>query len=537
MRNLYLCFDHEPMKKIIIIILCGLGIHRGFSQSNKYWIYYSDKAGMTLNPYEYFSSGAIERRIQNGIPLFDFSDLPVNPLYTSRVSSMSDTLLGSSRWLNASCIRATKQNLEEIRRLPFVKDIVPSRSHALVAGFEDLSKAEQSLAYWQTERMGNSYFKKNGLSGKGILIAIFDVGFPKVNTHPAFAHLIEKGQIRETHDFITGKENVYHSNGHGKMVLSCIAGRIDSLDIGLAPDADFILARTERFLSEWGSEEQNWVFAAEWADKLGADIISSSLGYAEERYFQYNMDGHTAPITKAANIAARKGILVVTAAGNENQNNWGTIVAPSDADSALTIGGTNPYTDYQISFSSSGPTADLRMKPNVSAYGEVVAASGSDAFSTVDGTSFATPLVAGFAACLMQAYPNMKTMDIFELIERSAHLYPYFDYAHGYGIPQATHALDPLIPVAPTFSFDVQEDSIAIVPDSSVISAHPEWGESKNLYFEIIGADNFIYHYGVAEIKQKEQFKLAKDNFTDYPDPVWLRIHFEGYTDQLKLEE
>jgi len=533
------------MKKIIIIYLCLCIGQQGFSQANKYWVYYTDKADMTLNARAYFSVKALERRTRNHVAWVEFTDLPVNPVYSSAVNRLADSLLGNSRWLNASCIYAGKKAADKIKTLPFVKSVIPIKSQAIVAGFHTLSKHfnttlpdnEKKLAYWQTERMGNSYFKQNAYTGKGILIAVFDVGFPKVNTHPAFSHLYNKHQILETHDFITGKENVYHSNGHGKMVLSCIAGRIDSLDIGLAPEANFILARTERFLSEWGSEEQNWIFAAEWADRLGADIISSSLGYSKERYFQQDMNGETAPISKAANIAARKGILVISAAGNENQNSWATIVAPSDADSVLSIGGTNPYTDYRISFSSPGPTADRRLKPNVSAYGEVVAAVGSNAFARVEGTSFATPLVAGFAACLMQAYPNKKAMDIFQLIEKSAHLYPYFDYAHGYGIPQATHALNPIIPIAPTFSFRVTEDTIFVQPDSLVVAAHPEWATSKNLYFEIINGNNFIYHYGVAGIEKNDQFKLSKNSLSYYTRPAWLRIHFEGYTNQLKLEE
>ena len=168
--------------------------------------------------------------------------------------------------------------------------------------------------------------------------------------------------------------------------------------MGLATGANFLLAITE-VSSEPFSEEENWLAAVEWAYKNGADIISSSLGYTNNRYFTKDMDGKKSFVVKAASLAARKGMLVINAAGNDGDSEWKVISTPADADSILTIGGVSPETNLHINFSSYGPTADGRMKPNVSAFGEAVVANTKGNVEIAFGTSFATPLVAGFAAC------------------------------------------------------------------------------------------------------------------------------------------
>jgi serine protease AprX len=220
-------------------------------------------------------------------------------------------------------------------------------------------------------------------------------------------------------------------------VLSCVAGRIEGIQIGLAIDAEFLLARTETW-TEFFSEEEQWLAAAEWADKNGAHIINSSLGYTYHRYFPEQMNGKKSLVSRAANMAARKGILVVNSAGNEGDGKWKIIGTPADADSVLSIGGISPWTGFHTGFSSFGPTSDKRMKPNVTAYGHVIGA-GPGGLSQTQGTSFSGPLTAGFAACAKQARPNMTNMQLFKEIEKSADLYPYFDYAHGYGVPQASY--------------------------------------------------------------------------------------------------
>jgi len=211
----------------------------------------------------------------------------------------------------------------------------------------------------------------------------------------------------------------------------------DGTLLGMAPAAEYLLARTERMHREVYAEELDWLAAVEWADRNGADIINSSLGYTTRRYFPEQMNGRTSLVARAADLAARKGMLVVNAAGNDGDNeDWRTIGTPADADSVLAVGGVNPDTGLHLDFSAYGPTADRRLKPNVAAFGTVLAAA-PGGYARIDGTSFASPLVAGFAACAWQLQRTLPVMALFQQLQAAASLYPYYDYAHGYGIPQA----------------------------------------------------------------------------------------------------
>jgi len=295
------------------------------------------------------------------------------------------------------------------------------------------------------------------------------------------------------------------------------------------------LAKTE-VNREPFSEEVHWLAAAEWADKNGADIINSSLGYTKERYFPWSMDGKTSFISRAADIAARKGILVVNAAGNDGDDDWHTVGAPADADSVLSVGGIDPKTGYHIGFSSYGPTADKRMKPNVCAYGNVVV-SGSNGLVTANGTSFASPLVVGFAACALQLNKGIGNMTLFHEIEKSGNLYPYFDYAHGFGIPQAGYFLSKdKNPAEPTFSILETADSVKVIVNkqfiptsetsnngnSSVHLLNPEY-----LYYNIMNSSGFLDSYYLIEVSEPEAVVLPRNEFEAGEK---LNVHFEGYT-------
>jgi len=238
-----------------------------------------------------------------------------------------------------------------------------------------------------------------------------------------------------------------------------------------------LLARTEWTTKEDKQEEYFWLAAAEWADKNGANIISSSLGYGNDWYTVKDMDGKKSVVAFAATVAAQKGILVVNSAGNEYEDNkWRTIITPSDADSVLCVGGTDPYTDRHISFSSIGPSADYRTKPNISAPGHVVAANPNGTISHTFGTSFSCPLVSGFAACAWQSNRSLTNMQLFAEIEKSGHLYPYFDYMHGHGIPQASYFTTTKKTILPNFHLiDSLKDNQTItfqVTDSVLIKKY-----------------------------------------------------------------
>lgn len=473
------------MKKtnlIISVLAISLNLFFGgvLKAQSHYWVMLTDKEGSNFDPYSYFDSKAIERYQQTDANLYDISNYPVSDNYVSSIRAIFDdpdnAVFGESRWFNAVAVTANDEQIEAIRRLPFVKATVALCNNMQMAA--TTAEVNTSAPAFKEEkpkvtltpqlvRMGGEAFRAHNIDGSGVRIAVFDAGFPEVNTHNAFKHLRDNHRIIKTWNFPNKKENVYGWNSHGTMTLSCIAGKTGTEDLGLATGAEFLLARTE-VESEPFKEEVWWQMAVEWADKNGAQIISSSLGYGKDRYYTKDMNGQSY-VAKAANMAARKGILVCNSAGNEgSDNHWLTIITPSDADSVLCVGGiTHSLSDYDhISFSSYGPSADGRQKPNVCAFGHAYTAAtgGKDDYHYVDGTSFSCPLVAGFAACALQSHPELSAMQLFHEIEKSADLYPYCDYTFGYGVPQADYFVGTKGNVEPSFRFETVDNTLRIVP-------------------------------------------------------------------------
>ncbi len=493
----------------LLIFLFSIISLSGFSQE-KYYVFLKDKKGVDFNPYEYFDAKAITRRLKNNLSLNDITDYPLNSNYVEEISESVYKTGIKSRWFNMIVVKAFPGEIEYVRQLTYVKDVVKVPEQQLMIAAYDVnsSVSDDDLLLHQTESMGGHIFKDSNINGKGVRIAIFDVGFKDVDTHPAFEQIRKDGRMLKTWDFVKNDEFVYNYGTHGRSVFSCIAGVYEGKNIGLASAAEFILARTEYGSKEPFSEEENWLAAAEWADKNGVDIINSSLGYTKERYFPYDMDGKTSLVAKAATMAARKGILVVNAMGNEGTNSWKTLGTPADADSILSIGGINPKTEIHAIFSSYGPTADNRRKPNVSAYGYVMAASAEKLHET-QGTSFSSPLVAGFAACVLQLNPNYTNMDLLREIEKSGSLYPYFDYAHGYGIPQAKYFIEGKTDYSPSFQFVLENDSLIIRVDTSLTNNIAK----DYLYYHIENSDGFVRKYAVLDVYRKDVIKFGIDDF------------------------
>lgn len=508
------------------------------------WVFFSDKKGVDFDPYTFFDPKAIERRQKLGLSLFDTLDYPVSDAYLHRLGDYVDSVGLVSRWFNAAYVYASALQISEVEQLAFVDSVRPASLRLLLASNEKdtdehalLAKADTALLNTQLRHMSGTMFHENNYFGQGVRIAVFDAGFRGVKTHPAFTHLVDDGRIIATYDFHRQRENVYVSSTHGTMVLSAIAGLLDGQPMGLAPGAEFLLARTE-IRREPLAEEKYWLAAVEWADQHGADIINSSLGYIYHRYYPEEMDGQTSLVARAAHIAARKGILIVNSAGNQgNDEHWRIIVTPADADSVLTVGALDYPSMLRASYSSLGPTADGRMKPNVSALGSVVATSRRQ-LAKPQGTSFASPLVTGFAACLMQMYPTWSNMDIFNAIERSATLYPYYDYAHGHGVPQASNFFNQNAGFRmPTFDIIAGNDSIKIIlrerigqgdqPNAAKIV------ENKYLYYHKRNADGTIARYYVVDLEDADKISIARDAFNDGQQ---LFIHFNGYTSGIRVK-
>jgi hypothetical protein len=505
------------MKKIILttILFCAiLGIA---SAQNSYWVFFTDKQNTTFDPYQYFDAKAIERYALNGADLYDITNYPVNSEYASAVEKAAEELIGTSRWLNAAGVMATEEQISMIKQFPFVAGIQLIASDMELAEINITESINADYAGEQISIHHGELFKQHNISGKGVRVAVFDAGFPDVNTHPAFQHLRDNNQIIKTWNFVKKNENVYEANSHGRMVLSCIAGIMNGEQLlGMAPDAQFLLARTE-VAAEPKKEEVWWVQALEWADQNGADIVNSSLGYGKQRYILKNMDGKTSMVAKAANTAAQKGILVCNSMGNEGTDKeWKMLITPADADSVLSVGAVISI-DRIASFSSFGPTADGRMKPNVVAMGEDNWVAGSKGnFTQASGTSFSSPMMAGFAACVKQLHPEYTAWQLKTEIEKSANHYPYFDYAFGYGVPQAGYFFGEKPEV---------KDNLSLSEDDEAIYVTCKKGETS-IFYKITNGDGTIERYN-----QKTIFKddnSIRFNKSDLENGQTLEIWSDG---------
>ena len=431
---------------------------------DRYAVFYKYKPqnGLSLDkPQDFLTSKALQRRAREGVQA-DSTDLPVAQKYVDAVFEKSNYILYQSKWLNASIIVADEAGVAEIASFPFVDKVtligrgfLPNPNarvgrrlfaSSTAKACKSDSKSERVLesmespSDFQNKLLGIDEMHKLGFKGAGITIAVFDAGFPGANTASSLSHLFQKNQIVATRDFVRPwNNNVYGDNQHGTNVLSLIASNEDGKIIAGAPDASYILAMTEEVATEYWVEEYNWLRAAEFADSLGVDIINSSVGYwdfddTSMNYTINDLDGNTTTITKAANIAASKGILVVNSVGNYGSR-VSSLVAPADSPNILAIGSVNQ--DLSVSgFSSRGPTGDGRIKPDLAAYGNgtaLIRSNGNVGFA--NGTSFSAPQVAALAAGLWQAKPEWTRAELIDNLLRSASQFEKPDNLLGYGIP------------------------------------------------------------------------------------------------------
>jgi subtilisin family serine protease len=367
-----------------------------------------------------------------------------------------------------------------------------------------------------------------------VRIAVFDAGFKEMDTHPAFTHLFSQGKILQQRDFYGGKEDVYYHCYHGTSVVSAIAGKWKGRNLGAAPEAEFLLARTEHLFSEKLVEEDHWFAAMEWADQQGADIISSSLGYGWKRYEFSTLDGLTSRVTNAARIAVRKGIFVVNSIGNDGSGKHPWLSAPADADSVCAVGGSYPMMRYAIPFTSVGPNARGVLKPDVAAPAYVLTAVRKGEFGTNAGTSFACPLVAGMVACMMQLYPQKSNMDLLVMLRGIGHFVPYYDGRLGNGVPDAHLLFEPRKVVPPTFEPGWNGDTLLLnFPPALVDSMDEAKANGKPLCLHVQALDGHLMNQYELRVKKGEYLvKLPMKN----PKGSILRVWFEGYLWERKEE-
>ncbi|TND09072.1 MAG: peptidase S8 [Bacteroidetes bacterium] len=491
-------------KKALLLFLLSTICHILPAQTG-WWVFFTDKKGSTLDPFSYFAPEALERRALHGLPACDSTDFPVNENYVAAVSALATEAGYPSRWFNALEITADDRQIEKIKSLAFVHHVEKSFDSGWnFCSADDQPAKEKAYAkdvLRQVRALQGQLFFENGIDGKGIIIAILDVGFPGISDNDGFHHLTQNNLIKSTYDFLEKDENVDKGDEHGTLVLSCLAGIDDSSCIGMATGASYLLARITRPNGNQYNAESRWLAAMEWADKNGARIINNSGGPNELSYFPENMNGKTCIVSRAGNLAARKGILVVSAAGNYGDRGRPYILPPSDADSVLCVGAASMKKGSCLrdDYSSYGPTADFRVKPDVCAPGRVEVAMSYEGYSEDEGTSFSSPLTAGFAACVLQLNPETKCMDLFEAIRKSGSLYPYFDYSHGTGFPQASKFLQKKMVPADTSYTLKKDDFVVWVEMKNMEEVDEECTGGKLLYYNIQDKKGRIIEHSVVE--------------------------------------
>jgi len=466
------------MKKIFLFFFLISSFSLNLSaQFTRYIVKFKDKNGTPFSindPSKFLSERAIKRRIKQHISIEE-TDLPIVPAYIDSLRLVAHVVvLDESKWLNQVCIETTDSTaLQKINNFPFVIKTEPVKRIAQpernsfndkesrdkfneeIKNITDVASAfsndhySYGYSYNQIHIHNGEYLHDNGFHGEGMVIAIIDAGFYHYQTLPAFDSVNFKNRVIETHDFVENEESVNEDDAHGMMCFSIIASNIPGKMVGSCPKAAFLLYRSEDASSESPVEMQHWIAAAERADSSGADIITTSLGYNlfDNPVFNFSysdMNGHTSMIAKAATLASKKGMIVLAAAGNEGKRDWHYIITPADADSILAVGAVD-RSGTPATFSSYGPSSDGRVKPDLASVGSATAISSrSGTIVLGNGTSFATPNLAGLVTCLWQAFPEFTNMEIIKAVEKSSSIYDHPDNRIGYGIPDFKKAFDDL---------------------------------------------------------------------------------------------
>jgi hypothetical protein len=424
----------------------------------KIWVFFTDKEIFDETAFkttlqkisERFTPRAVKRRQnRSGHPDYDFYDIPISENYVARLQAAGLRIAVKSRWLNAVSGYGTGSIVENIGVLPFVASIrlvalgkkeYPPVDVDLQKGILPADSSAYGLSYHQLEMVKVPVMHRLGYTGKGILMAFFDSGF--WTDIPAFDSL----HLIDAYDFVNGDTSVgdteYSSQAHGTTTLSVSAGYDSGQYIGAAFGADYLLAKTEDVSTENPVEEDYWAAAAEWADSLGADIISSSLEYYDW-YTYSDMDGNTAVVTIAADLAVSRGIAVFSSAGNTRDNPiYKRIVAPADGDSVIAVGAVSSTKEI-CNFSAAGPSYDGRVKPDIVAQGcPSYVATYTGTYGSTSGTSYSAPLAAGAGALLLEAHPDWTPIQLRDAMTSSSDRFHNPDTLYGYGIFNTLKAAD-----------------------------------------------------------------------------------------------
>lgn len=448
------------LKIVILGVMLGGFLSPALQGADRYWIFFNDKGqneNLSLSKQrqvqtDYLSSQAMQRRQLRGISVSGHGDLPLESTYLDQIEALGVQIHVISRWLNAVSCSGTTGQFSQIADLPFVESVEKvkiwrfrkeqlSTTPGKNTPQKRLYAQEYGFSDFQIHFHNIHHLYDKGLTGRNVNVAVFDTGFRLDN--PAIQHI--RSQLIAEYDFIQMDSVTQNQPGdpsnqdnHGTFVLSVLASHYPDTLIGPAYGANFLLAKTELEGQERHTEEDNWVMAAEWAERLGADIVSSSLGYStfdagEGDYSYKDLDGKTTIITRGANELAKRGVVVVTSAGNEANLPWHYITAPSDGFYVLAVGSVNS-SNVLSSSSSRGPTYDGRIKPDLVALGEnVYGMSSAKSIQSNRGTSYSCPLVAGIAAQILEQFPRTDLLTLLHILRKSGDQSSFPNNEKGYG--------------------------------------------------------------------------------------------------------
>lgn len=511
------------MKKIFLLAIIFIFGNVALSAQSpaKYWVQFTDKKESPYaidRPSEFLSPKAIENRKRFNISITE-NDLPVNPHYISQVTALDSgmILFTRSKWLNGITIYSEKDSIMElIQQLPFVQhcektitlkqpEVLPGKPYNYPhAGKAPVSQTPTTtgIDYGNSEkqmRLNNAHWlHRMGYKGEGMVMIVMDAGFLNTDSIPQFKKLRDDYRILGVKNFVQPDVDLFRKDSHGTMVLSTIVADVPGELVGSAPNVMVYLARTEDSRSENVIEEDNWVAGIEWADSLGCKVLNSSLGYTKFddtlRKRSYNdLTGKISRASQAATIAASKGMIVCNSAGNEGLSKWKHIGSPADANDILSIGATDEN-GKKAGFSSFGPTADGRIKPDAVAVGEMTyIASPIGKVGRINGTSLSSPLLSGMVVCLWQAFPNKTNYEIMDAIRRSGHQADNPDDALGYGITDFLKAYNLLLHSdSENNKFSIHFDSYSVENNNIILKTSSSEDVVLNVTANMRGTDQLL---------------------------------------------
>ncbi|MGE5437983.1 MAG: S8 family serine peptidase [Syntrophothermus sp.] len=457
------------MKKLLLLAAILFTI--SLSAQSKYFIYFKDKGidakeslykGNSI--YQLAESELTERAIERrkkllGDDYIDYTDVPIKREYLNELVKFNIKIENELKWFNSVSAYLTDEQVKEIKLLPFIEKIEPVKKNKFkkVEENQNLNKGFNSSgnlygpSFAQVDQLQVPIVHSKGITGKNVILGILDSGF-RWKMHES----LQSKNVLAEYDFIFKDNNTANETGddfsqdnHGTAVFSAMAGYSNGKLIGPAYDASFLLAKTEDVRSETHIEEDNYAAALIWMENQGVDITSSSLGYSEfddstYSYTYKDMDGKSTIVTKAAELAFSKGVLVISAAGNEGNTSWYYITSPSDGFNVIAVGAVD-LNNRVTGFSSRGPSFDNRIKPDVTALGSGVYAASTAGFTEyyyASGTSLATPLASGTAALLLSSYPHLNNVQLRSILLETADSSKYPNNLRGYGLLSALRAIN-----------------------------------------------------------------------------------------------